>query len=67
MLEIRAVALVLLVQGEPARTYLIPADAWRSPTPVLVDRDYQGSESRPEWGISLSRRNLELLDDYALT
>ena len=64
--EDRAVALVLLLDGQPPQVFLIPARAWRSPNGILVDRDYADAESRPEWGISLSGRNLPLLGEYAL-
>jgi hypothetical protein len=33
---------------------------------VLVSRDYEHAASRPEWGINVSRRNLALLERYAL-
>lgn len=57
--------LVLLLDGQPPALFLIPSVAWQQPTPVLVDRDYEGLKSPPEWGISLSQRNLPLIDQYA--
>ncbi len=57
-------ALALFRDGELPSLYLIPATDWRSPNALLVDRDYEGLKSRPEWGINLSRRNLGLLEQY---
>jgi len=60
----RLVVLVLLEDGRPARAYVIPSTAWRSPSSLLVDRDYEGLKSEPEWGIQLSGRSMALLDDF---
>jgi hypothetical protein len=62
----RCVALVLLLAQREPLAFLIPAQAWRSPDAVLVSRDYEHAASRPEWGINVSRRNLALLERYAL-
>ena len=60
----RLVVLVLLEDGRPARAFLIPTPAWRQPSPLLVDRDYEGLKSEPEWGIQLSGRSIPLLDEF---
>jgi hypothetical protein len=31
---------------------------------LLVDRNYEGLQSAPEWGINISKRNQALLDAY---
>lgn len=48
--------------------YLIPATAWKNTNEVLVDREYNkpGQKSKPEWGISLSKKNKGLLDNYKI-
>ena len=46
--------------------FVIPATAWAEPNSVLVERNYDkpGQTSKPEWGISLSKKNYSLLDPY---
>lgn len=41
---------VLLHDGESPDLYLISSLAWRDPSSLLVDRDYEGLASAPEWG-----------------
>ncbi|WP_157591748.1 DUF4365 domain-containing protein [Solirubrobacter soli] len=60
-------ALVLLFDGQPPASYLIPSLAWTSPTALLVDRNYEGLASEPEWGLNLSGRTLPTLDAYRLS
>ena len=59
-------AVVLFLEGEPPRAYLIPSKAWLESSPVLVSRDYESGKSEPEWGIRLSRKNLPLLNEFHL-
>jgi hypothetical protein len=66
-LELResvVVVLVLLHEGESPDLYLIPSLAWQEPSSLLVDRDYEGLASAPEWGISLSGKSLPLLAEF---
>jgi hypothetical protein len=56
--------LVLLLDGEAPALYLIPSMAWATPDAMLVDRDYEGLKSAPEYGISLTKRNMALLEQY---
>lgn len=58
------VVLVLLHDGESTDLYLIPSLAWHEPNSLLVDRDYEGLASAPEWGISLSGKSAALLDEF---
>ena len=46
--------------------YIIPATAWQEPNAVLVDRNYDkpGQKSKPEWGISYSNKNKDLIERY---
>ena len=46
--------------------FVIPATAWDKPNAVLVDRNYgkPRQTSKPEWGISISKKNYNLLDPY---
>lgn len=58
--------IVLFTQGEPPESYLIPSTAWLQPNALLRSRDYVGKESKPEWGINVSKKNLPLLTHYTL-
>lgn len=49
---------------KPPNLYIIPSTEWQSPTKLLVSRDYEGKKSAPEWGLNLSRSNLEELRKY---
>ena len=61
------IALGLLFEGEPPRLFLIPSTVWERPDRVFVDHPYDkpGQSSRPEWGINVSRKNMEILERYA--
>ncbi len=58
--------LVLLEPGKSADVYLIPAQSWRTPSPLLCSYDYDGKKSHPEWGIRISRKNRPLLEEFKL-
>jgi hypothetical protein len=60
----RLLAVVLLHQDREPELYLIPMKAWLAPNALLVDRNYEGKASKPEWGANLSAKNQELLDQY---
>lgn len=57
-------AIALFYDGQPPDLYLIPSTAWRLPDDLLVEHDYIGLKSKPEWGPNLSHRNLPLLERY---
>ncbi|GAB4425555.1 MAG: hypothetical protein Kow0031_05140 [Anaerolineae bacterium] len=57
-------AVALFEDNKPPDLYLIPAVVWRNPTPLFVDRDYDGKKSKPEFGLNLSRKNLPELEQY---
>lgn len=49
--------------NEPA-LYLIPSTVWRRPNALFVSRDYESKNSKPEWGLNLSKRHFNLLQEY---
>ena len=53
-------------QNQLPVVYIIPATAWNHPNAALVDRTYckPGQTSKPEWGISLAKKNLPLIEKY---
>ena len=58
------VALVLLTEGQPPDLYLIPAMSWLNPGSLLVDHDYEGLKSAPEYGINVSQKNAAELEGF---
>jgi len=60
-------ALAILTEGNEPELYLIPSEAWRNPDALLVDRNYVGKKSKPEWGLNLSKKNLGMLEKYSFT
>ena len=58
-------AVVILIEDRSPDLYLIPAPARETASALLVSRDYEGKQSKPEWGLSLSARNLPLLAPFA--
>lgn len=52
--------------GTLPEVYIIPATVWENPNHVFVDRSYgkAGQTSKPEWGINVSKKNLEYLTPY---
>lgn len=59
------IALVSFTEHELPEIYLIPVSVWNKPNKVFVSRDYEGKKSKAEWGISITKANWELLQDYA--
>jgi len=57
-------ALVILEEEKEPKLFLIPSEAWKEPNDLLVDRDYKESKSKPEWGVNVSKKNMELLKEY---
>jgi len=59
-------ALLVFREGKMPDIFLIPSSAWRSPNRVFVDRDYNkpNQKSDPEYGINISNKNYEILNQY---
>ena len=64
--EDRLVCYLHFIDGQLPDVFVIPATAWKNPNAVLVDRKYDkpGQKSEPEWGINISKKNYNLLDEY---
>lgn len=64
--ENRLVCYLHFIDGQLPEVFVIPATAWNKPNAVLVDRKYDkpGQNSKPEWGINISKKNYTLLDEY---
>lgn len=46
--------------------YVFNATVWNSPNAVFKDKSYdkEGQKSRPEWGVSYSKKNLDILEKH---
>jgi hypothetical protein len=62
-------ALVLLDNHRMPTIYFIQSTEWLKPNDLLKDRDYKSERqsSKPEWGINISKKNMELLQQYDIT
>jgi hypothetical protein len=62
----RLVCHIHFIDNQLPDVFVIPATAWLQPNAVLVERNYDkpGQTSNPEWGISLSKKNYEILFPY---
>lgn len=58
-------ALGLLMDGQPPELFLLPSLVWRSPNALVVEKNYEGLKSKPEWGLNISKRNMPILKEYA--
>ena len=63
----RYLVLAYFNSGWAPELYLIPTTVWLTPNALFVSRDYEGKKSPPEWGISLSQTNLELLSPFEIS
>lgn len=57
-------AVVLFFEGKEPLCYLIPATTWRTQNALFVSHDFEGKQSKPEWGLNISQRNMSLLTHY---
>lgn len=59
-------ALVILNDNKIPNLYLIPSTVWEKPNHLFKNKDYEkeGQKSLPEWGINISKKNMQALDEY---
>ncbi|UVK46592.1 hypothetical protein BPNPMPFG_002275 [Mesorhizobium sp. AR07] len=63
----RFLALVVLQEGRPdPEIFIIPSTAWSEPKAPFVSRDFEGLQSEPEFGLTVSRSTLSSLERYRL-
>ena len=58
--------LFLLNDGEHPAIYLFPATAWNDDNSIFVYHSYEGKKSKPEYGLSLSDKNIPKLESFRL-
>jgi len=59
-------AVVVYIEEEDPHLFLIPSVSWLKPNALMVERNYGGLKSHPEWGLNISVRNWPLLARYRL-
>ena len=60
-------ALVILKNNSSPKMFLIPATEWNNPNELLKNNNYIGStKSKPDWGINISKKNMEKLEKFNL-
>jgi hypothetical protein len=61
-------ALVILKNNSIPSIYLINSTEWNNPNNLLKDYNYskKGLKSKDDWGINISKKNMELLQKYEL-
>ena len=61
--------LVLLKNNEMPSVYYIPSTVWKTPTALFTDKKYdkEGQKSLPEWGINVSKKNMDELSKYEIS
>ena len=62
-------ALILLKNNEMPSVYFIPSTVWKTTTALFTDKNYdkEGQKSKPEWGINVSKKNMEELSEYEIS
>jgi len=58
-------AVVIFENGKKPSLFLVPSNAWLEQDSLLVEYDYEGKKSKPEYGLRLSRKNLPLLNRFS--
>ncbi|ADN10093.1 hypothetical protein [Sulfurimonas autotrophica] len=59
--------LAILDEHQAPKIYIIPSTEWKTPNELFVDRDYEGKQSKPEYGLNLSKKNMHILNQYEFT
>jgi len=59
-------AIVIFINGKPPLISLILSERWRNPDEVFKDKDYPEGTSPPEWGFSVSKKGLAVLEEYTV-
>ncbi len=59
-------AVVLLHPADEPEIFLVPSQTWLRPKPPYVSRDYEGKKSKPEYGVNIATKHLDVLRGFAL-
>lgn len=57
-----------MYNGRGPDVFALPAAVWDKPENMFVDRNYEkeGQTSKPEYGISLARKNIGIIEKYRM-
>jgi hypothetical protein len=58
--------LLIFNDGYLPEVFLIPSKTWKTPNAMFVDREYKDKKSKPEYGISYSKKHYDLLYKYRI-
>ena len=58
-------AVVIFINAKTPKLFLFRSTLWLTPNKLLVSHNYKGKQSKPEWGLNISRRNWALLEPHA--
>jgi hypothetical protein len=56
---------ITFVDEKEPEMYLVPSGRWEQPDRCFVVREYEGLKSKPEYGLNLSKRNMDLMSEFA--
>ena len=59
-------SLVIFKEHEEPKIYLINRKAWKMQSEVFKEKKYEGKRSAPEWGINISKKNMDVLNQYQI-
>ena len=57
-------AVAVLEDGSEPTLFLIPSTQWSTPNTLFVNREYEGLNSSPEYGINMSRKGIQELEPF---
>ena len=61
-------AVVQFVEEKAPVLFLIPSCVHGQPNTIFESRDYEGKNSKPEWGLTLSKKKMaELMGDFSFS
>lgn len=61
------IATILFYRDEISKIFLIPVVDLTSDNDLFRDRDYKGKKSTPEWGLNVTEKNMNILNQYELS
>ncbi|APC38893.1 hypothetical protein [Clostridium estertheticum] len=61
------IATILFYRDEISKIFLIPVVDLTGDNDLFRDRDYKGKKSTPEWGLNVTEKNMNILNQYELS
>ena len=57
-------AVIVFINEKPPELFVISSNEWKKPNKLLVEHNYIGKKSKPEWGLNISKQNFPILEKY---